>query len=115
MVQNNLIKMKQVMFSLAFMLIGSFAFSNDSQSIEFNNETKTENVVSNKVIDFNTFVANFDYKNIDKDSITFDVMRNSFIHTDSCGNTWTVDYWGFSFFEVIQILWELDSLLCWLA
>lgn len=34
MVQNNLIKMKNVIFSLAFMLIGSFAFANTTSKID---------------------------------------------------------------------------------
>jgi hypothetical protein len=34
MVQNNLIKMKNVFFSLAFMLIGSFAFANNSTELK---------------------------------------------------------------------------------
>ncbi|MDI9365745.1 MAG: hypothetical protein QM541_12395 [Flavobacterium sp.] len=96
--------MKQLIFSLAFMLIGSVAFANHSQLKEVNYVSKTEKVTTNKVIDFNTFLSSFNYKSIDKTSITFDVMRNSFIHTDSCGNSWTVEYCGFSFFEVCLIL-----------
>jgi hypothetical protein len=34
MVQNNFIKMKNVFFSLAFMLIGSFAFANTTSQID---------------------------------------------------------------------------------
>ena len=106
--------MKKAIFSLAFMLLATLTFAKDSQLNVSKFKTKTENLTANKVLDFNTFLSNFDYKSIEKNSITFDVMRHSFNHTDSCGNTWTVDYWGFTFYEVIQILWELDSLLCWL-
>jgi hypothetical protein len=107
--------MKQLMFSVAFMLIGSFAFANDSQLKEVNYESQTENVMTENVMDFNTFLSKFDKNSITKESITFNIVLGSFTHTDSCGNSWTVTYWGYSFFEVVQILWELDSLLCWLA
>lgn len=45
----------------------------------------------------------------------FDEVMGSFTHIDSCGNVWTVDYWGYSFFEVTQILFALDDLLCMLG
>ena len=50
MVQNNLIKMKNVFFSLAFMLIGSFAFANTNAVVT--PKTETIEVVSEKLVTY---------------------------------------------------------------
>lgn len=42
MVQNNFIKMKKVFFSLAFMLIGSFAFANTASQIDLSSIENVE-------------------------------------------------------------------------
>ena len=50
MVQNNLIKMKNVFFSLAFMLIGSFAFANTNAVVT--PKAETIEVVSEKLVTY---------------------------------------------------------------
>jgi hypothetical protein len=107
--------MKHVILSLLFIVIGSFAFANKSNNEKLKFESEIVKEKTHKVIDFKTFMSKFDYKNIDKNSIIFDAISPQFTHIDSCGNTWTVTYWGFTFDEVAAILYNLDFLLCILA
>lgn len=105
--------MKNVFFVLAFMLLGTFAFANTEEKTKTSDEVETS-IVDN-TIDFDTFTQMFDVSDLDADSITLDAIGGSFTHIDSCGNVWTVDYWGYSFYEVTQILFALDDSLCMLG
>ena len=82
--------MKNVFFSLAFMLIGSFAFANNglsNQKSVISNEI--ENVKS-KVIDIKTFSEMLKDSNF---KIVKIVKIDKMIEfTDSCGNVWNVYY-----------------------
>ena len=107
--------MKNLILSLLFIAIGSFAFGKSPQTEKINFESKIVNVKTNKVMDLNTFMSKFDYKNIDKQSVTFDVMASTFNYIDGCGNSWTVTYSGMSFYDVIMLLFLNDRLLCAIA
>ena len=98
------------LLAISFTTLTASAKSYHDEKIKFS--SKIENVKTKKVIDFNTFMSNFGYKNIDKKSITFDVEAGTFTHIDSNGNSWTVTYCGFSRDEVDAILKKIDFILC---
>jgi hypothetical protein len=102
--------MKNVFFSLAFMLIGSFAFANNgstNQKLAISNEI--ENVKSNK-IDFETFS-----KMNNEGHVTKIVIKpKTVLFLDDCGNWWSVTYDGFSsdfaaFLAISQFIYDLTG------
>lgn len=82
--------MKNVFFSVAFMLIGSFAFANNGSS---NQKSVISNEIENvksKVIDIKTFSEMLKDSNF---KIVKIVKIDKMIEfTDSCGNVWNVYY-----------------------
>ena len=102
MVQNNLIKMKNVFFSVAFMLIGSFAFASNNEVKESNVSISNEKVV--KTIDFATFKTMVENQQIKI------VKKVDFIFYDSCGGAWHVTGGdGWSTMDIMAFLWEWDG------
>ena len=105
MVQNNLIKMKNVFFSLAFMLIGSFAFASNNEVKENNVSISNEKVV--KTIDFATFKTMVENQQIKI------VKKVDFIFYDFCGGAWHVTGGdGWSTGEIMEALLFFDSIVC---
>lgn len=82
------------MFTLAFALIGSFAFANNNtinekQLKNLENE-KSLDFKTSKKIDFATFkqMINSGKLNI----VSFEELDKSFLFIDDCGNEWIVEY-----------------------
>ena len=101
------------LLAMSFTTLTASAKSSHDEKIKFS--SKIENLKTKKVIDFNTFMSNIDYKNIDKKSITFDVEAGTFSYTDTCGNIWTVTYWGMSYAQASAIVQNLNNFLCQFA
>lgn len=97
--------MKNVFFSLAFMLIGSFAFASNNEVKENNVSISNEKVV--KTIDFATFKTMVENQQIKI------VKKVDFIFYDSCGGAWHVTGGdGWSTGEIMEALLFFDSIVC---
>lgn len=86
--------MKNVFFALAFMLVGTFAFANNSVETKLNVEETIE-VSNNKVnsIDYNTFKEMLQNGSIEKGQfMSYFFKVKSVQYLDGCGNWWTVTY-----------------------
>lgn len=103
--QKKHLKMKNVFFSLAFMLIGSFAFASNNEVKENNVSISNEKVV--KTIDFATFKTMVENQQIKI------VKKVDFIFYDSCGGAWHVTGGdGWSTGEIMEALLFFDSIVC---
>ena len=102
--------MKNVFFSLAFMIIGSFAFANNglsNQKSVISNEI--ENVKSQK-IDFETFSKMQKEGHVTK----IVIKAKTVLFLDDCGNWWLVTYDGYSsdfeaFLDISQMIYDLTG------
>lgn len=86
--------MKNVFFALAFMLIGTFAFANNSDETKLNVEESIK-VLNNEVnkIDYNTFKEMLQNGSIEKGQFILSFFKvKSVPYLDGCGNWWTVTY-----------------------
>jgi hypothetical protein len=85
--------MKKLMFTLAFALIGSFAFANNSTI----NEKQLESLDNEKILDFKTskkidFATFKEMINSGKlNIVSFEELDKSFLFMDDCGNQWIVE------------------------
>jgi hypothetical protein len=86
--------MKKLMFTLAFALIGSFAFANNSTI----NEKQLKSLDNEKILDFKTskkidFATFKQMMNSGKlNIVSFEELDKSFLFIDDCGNEWIVEY-----------------------
>lgn len=98
--------MKNLFLSLAFMLIGSFAFASSNCDVkETNLLIKSEEVI--KSVDFTTFKTMVENHQIKI------VKKVDFIFYDSCGGVWHVtgaDGWSTQ--EIMEALLFFDSVVC---
>lgn len=82
------------MFTLAFAMIGSFAFANNST----NNEKQLKNLENEKSLDFKTS-KKIDFATFKEmvgsgklNIVKFVELDKSFLFIDDCGNEWIVSY-----------------------
>ena len=82
------------MFTLAFAMIGSFAFANNSTI----NEKQLKNLENEKSLDLKTS-KNIDYATFIQmvssgklNIVKFVKLDKSFVFLDDCGNKWIVEY-----------------------
>lgn len=86
--------MKKLMFTLAFAMIGSFAFANNStineKQVKSLVKEKNLDLKTSKKIDYATFIqmVNSGTLNI----VKFVKLDKSFLFLDDCGNEWIVEY-----------------------
>ena len=95
--------MKNLLLSLAFMLIGSFSFASSNCDVkETNLLIKSEEVI--KSVDFTTFKTMVENHQIKI------VKKVDFIFYDSCGGVWHITGGdGWSTMEIMMFLWEWDG------
>tara|TARA_R110000822_G_scaffold62377_6_gene153852 strand:+ start:770 stop:1105 length:336 start_codon:yes stop_codon:yes gene_type:complete len=87
--------MKNVFFALAFMLVGTFAFANNSIETKLNLEETIEVSNNNEVkhIDYTSFKKMLQNGSIEQgEFINFFFKLKSVDYLDGCGNWWTVTY-----------------------
>ena len=98
--------MKNLVLSLAFMLIGSFAFASN---IEVKQEVKEvmEIVDNEKSTIEKTLIEKTSIENVNVQQIA--QRWHCFDFNDSCGGSWTVCYTGYTFAQVVDILWAWDG------
>ncbi len=94
--------MKNVLCSLAFMLVGSFAFASNGQLKENSFTVQSESTVN--TIDYSTFKSMVENQQIKI------VKAVDFVFYDSCGGAWHVTGGdGWTTMEVMNFLWEWDG------
>jgi hypothetical protein len=104
-------EMKNLFFIAIFALASTFGFASNTEK----NPAKTiENQTSVKKIDLKTLLQKVQSGEL-KGEIKYDAATKTFRlfpYTDSCGNSWEVDYSGMTFGEALMYLYALDGFLC---
>jgi hypothetical protein len=103
--------MKILLLVAAFLTATTFSFASTSEKSPVKAKTNQTTV---QKIDFKTFLQKVQAGEL-KGELKYDAVSKTlrfFPYTDSCGNSWEVDYSGMSFGEALGYLWALDSFLC---
>lgn len=103
--------MKILLLVAAFLTASTIGFASTTEK----NPVKAKSTQTTvQKIDFKTLLQKLQAGEL-KGEIKYDAVAKAFRffpYTDSCGNSWEVDYSGMSFGEALGILWALDSFLC---